>query len=444
MRRSFNGVIEGFYGRPWSAAQRAELLGLLSTWDLDTYIYGPKDDIRLRAAWREPYGTTEARELAGLTATARRHGVAIHYAIAPGLDMRYGDAADRTALRDKVDQLLGLGFAGITLLFDDIPAQLPEGDRSAFASFAHAQADVANDLHAHLSSRGGVPLLLCPTEYCDRRARPSVAQSPYLRTLGEELHPDIDVFWTGPEIVSETITRADAERVAAVLRRPPLLWDNLHANDYDQRRLCLGPYSGRPHELKNAIRGVITNPNVEYEANFVPLHTLAAWLRSDGDDAGAAERRLDTAILDWAPRFATHDGGMTPEQIRLLVDYHHLPFAHGPGARDHLAAAATVVRARRDHPATETAAARELLQRQDARIQDMFRTLTTVLRRDLVYALYPYAWDLKEESDVLAAYARHASGRFCRPDALANTYRSGVIDAFQALLPLDDDGCVTP
>jgi hypothetical protein len=34
-------------------------------------------------------------------------------------------------------------------------------------------------------------------EYCNRMAKPSVEKSVYLQTIGNGLHPDIDIFWTG-------------------------------------------------------------------------------------------------------------------------------------------------------------------------------------------------------------------------------------------------------
>lgn len=34
-------------------------------------------------------------------------------------------------------------------------------------------------------------------EYCDSRAVPSVRKSQYLKHLGAELHPNIDIMWTG-------------------------------------------------------------------------------------------------------------------------------------------------------------------------------------------------------------------------------------------------------
>ncbi len=51
------GVVEGFYGPPWSHAERLSLLGWLARQGLDTYVYAPKNDVHHRRRWREPYGT---------------------------------------------------------------------------------------------------------------------------------------------------------------------------------------------------------------------------------------------------------------------------------------------------------------------------------------------------------------------------------------------------
>ncbi len=67
--------------------------------------------------------------------------------------------------------------------------------------------------------------------------------------------------------------------VANVLKRKPVIWDNIHANDYDQRRLFLGPYDGRPIHLYTHLRGILTNPNCEFESNFIAIHTLSTWIK---------------------------------------------------------------------------------------------------------------------------------------------------------------------
>ena len=57
------GVIEGFYGQPWSLAERIELFDWMAGWGLNTYLYAPKDDLKQRAIWRELYSAQEAATL---------------------------------------------------------------------------------------------------------------------------------------------------------------------------------------------------------------------------------------------------------------------------------------------------------------------------------------------------------------------------------------------
>ena len=68
-------------------------------------------------------------------------------------------------------------------------------DAKEFPSFAHAQVTVTNDLYAHLEHPD--VFLFCPTEYCGSRATPSITESQYLKHIGSDLHPNIDIMWTG-------------------------------------------------------------------------------------------------------------------------------------------------------------------------------------------------------------------------------------------------------
>lgn len=89
--------------------------------------------------------------------------------------------------------------------------------------------------------------------------------------------------WTGPKVISKDLTIESIQEVTEVMRRPPVIWDNLHANDYDQKRVFLGPYSGRSPELIPMLRGVLSNPNCEYHANQIAIHTLAHWSKCSSD-----------------------------------------------------------------------------------------------------------------------------------------------------------------
>ena len=129
--------------------------------------------------------------------------------------------------------------------------------------------------------------LFCPTPYCGRMAERKFGGEGYLSTIGRELLPEIDVFWTGPEIISREITVAHVRELRNILRRKPLIWDNLHANDYDGRRFYCGPYAGRPPELRDEVSGLLSNPNNEFPLNYVPLRTLAEFVHCAGSGTPA-------------------------------------------------------------------------------------------------------------------------------------------------------------
>ncbi|GFN82438.1 cell division cycle-associated protein 7-like [Plakobranchus ocellatus] len=276
-----SGVVEGFYGRPWSAEQRKLLFTWMQKCGLNTYMYAPKDDYKHRAYWRELYSVEEAENLTHLITAAKEKEVTFVYAISPGLDISFSNAKDVLALKRKLEQVSTFGCDAFAVLFDDIDPELSEADRSAFQSFGLAQVSVSNEVYEHLHEPK--LFLFCPTEYCASRAIPTVSSSEYLNTIGSKLLPGIDIMWTGPRVVSKKLTIPSLEEISSVLKRPAVIWDNIHANDYDPRRIFLGPYEGRSPEIIPYINGVMTNPNTEFEANFIAIHTLGQWCQSNPD-----------------------------------------------------------------------------------------------------------------------------------------------------------------
>lgn len=89
----------------------------------------------------------------------------------------------------------------------------------------------------------------------------------------------------GSKVISRKLSLDNLAEVESVLQRPPLIWDNLHANDYDSRRLFLGPFKGREPQLRGHLSGLLLNPNCEFEANYIPLHSLGSWFRTGNDES---------------------------------------------------------------------------------------------------------------------------------------------------------------
>ncbi len=273
------GVVEGFYGPPWSHDERLWMIDLIASLGLNHYIYAPKDDPFHRERWRDPYGAEEAGRFGRLAGACAAAKVTFNFALSPGLSIVYTDRRDRQKLIDKYLSLAERGVRAFSLFLDDIPPGLrEEADKAAFGGFAHAHANLANDvLHTLARTIGAdVELLFCPTEYA------GMEPSDYLDTLGRELDRRIPVFWTGPKVVSPAITCADARAFGALIGRKPYLWDNYPVNDFAPNRLFVGPLRNRERGLEKELAGFAANPMNQARASQVALRTLSAWL---GDSA---------------------------------------------------------------------------------------------------------------------------------------------------------------
>ncbi|CAM1154384.1 MGEA5 (predicted) [Pycnogonum litorale] len=316
-----NNFFTGFYGRPWTSDQRKDLFNKMRKLGLNSYLYAPKDDCKHRMFWRDTYSVEETENMRALISSAKEYNITFYYALSPGIDITYSSTKDITALKRKLEQVSQLGCNAFALLFDDIEPEMGETDKEIFQSFAHAQVSVSNEVFQHL---GHPKFMFCPTEYCASRAVPNVLNSEYLNVVGSKLFPSIDIMWTGPKVISETITLQSIQELTQVFRRPPVIWDNIHANDYDHRRLFLGPYSGRSPDLIPLLKGVLTNPNCEYESNFIAFHTLAQWSKSSVDGKRNLSSVNDSVTADIKLETQSEDGSSVEDiPSQLHPDTYH-------------------------------------------------------------------------------------------------------------------------
>lgn len=437
-----SGVIEGFYGPPWSTHERLELFDQLSAWGLNTYMYAPKDDLKHRALWRQSYSPEQCQSLKEMIQACHARGLRYVYALSPGLDMSFSNNSEMDLLLGRLSQVESLGCCDFALLFDDIPDVMQDRDRERFGSFASAQCWVTNVAFREIQRRhSGSRFLFCPTPYCGRMQRRQLGGANYLQTVGQELDMGIDVFWTGPETISQSITPQDLECVTGWLRRKPLIWDNLHANDYDGRRWYSGPYAGRPLETRDRVSGILINPNCEYPINYVPVRTFADYVCCQGD-WNPRESYL-AALEKWWPRFDTPSGAISIEDLIQLCDCYYLPHEEGPGAERLYQAAATLANSSQDRWRENAAAFEHLakpLRRTCAEIANLYD-------RSLFAALGRRTWELREELDLLLAFVR------CRQQSptatlqsdyhLPPTYRGGLVPRLQRLSKQNSDATFT-
>jgi hyaluronoglucosaminidase len=287
------GVIEGFYGPPWSPAERLDMIAFCGREGFNTWVHAPKDDPYHRKQWRDLYPAAELQAIAELVREGERHGVELAYAIAPGLDVCYSQDAELETLVAKCEQLRGIGVRAFQLLWDDIEHELNcEEDNARYGAAERpsgaAQCEFSNRFREALPQEG--PLVVCPMGYA------GTGDSPYRRSFSPDLHPEIVVYWTGPEVVSLGITREALN--TAVLRfrgHELLLWDNYPVNDWDPTLLFLGPLVGRDPRLADGrCAGLVANAMVQATLSKLPLATVADWARDPHayDPLAAYERAL--------------------------------------------------------------------------------------------------------------------------------------------------------
>ncbi|MBX3421928.1 MAG: beta-N-acetylglucosaminidase domain-containing protein [Pirellulaceae bacterium] len=437
------GVIEGFYGPPWSRAERLGLLDQMVQGGLNTYMYAPKDDLNHRALWRQCYDEQQAATIRQLIFDCSHREIRFIYALSPGLDIRFSSSEEMYRLQLRLAQMMELGCKHFALLFDDIPDAMHEDDRQQFGSFAAAQCEITNELLRWVREQlSDAQFAFCPTPYCSRMQRRNLGGADYLQTVGRQLNSEIDVFWTGPEIISREITVDHIRHMQALLRRKPLIWDNLHANDYDGRRIYCGPYAGRPLALRGEVAGIMHNPNCEFPLNFVPWQTF-----SDYWHAGSQwdERKSYLQALEsWLPRFRSTSGTIGLEQLIQLIDCFYLPFEEGPVAQQLHTAARQL-----------TAAPSQLWPERGAQFAALAKPLrntcaeiANLYDRALFAALSRRTWELREELDLLLACMAckvNDPQAVCRSDYhLPGTYRGGLVPKLQRLLRQNADESFTP
>ncbi|KAG5855267.1 hypothetical protein ANANG_G00047290 [Anguilla anguilla] len=482
-RTFISGVVEGFYGRPWTMDQRKDLFRKEQKWGLNTYLYAPKDDYKHRMFWREMYSPEEAEQLRTLIAAAKE---------------------EVSTLKRKLGQVSGFGCRSFALLFDDIDADMCGADRKVFPSCAHAQVSLTNEIFRHL----GEPetFMICPTDYCGTFCSPSVSESSYLRTVGDNLLQGIEVLWTGPKVVSNSIP----------------------VESIEEKMIFLGPYKGRSTDLIPKLRGVLTNPNCEFEPNFVAIHTLSTWCKSHGNGArrdvvmteGDSSRdpgredeeeeqeaeelysprqALRLALAEWLEEFGepykygkgsseepmdtdkTGSGeGVAPMQtdqeagpyapgpeerplytaepltlgdLALMADLFYLPYEHGPRAvamlkeLHWLRANSAVLAQGPEGEAGEKVAewrsrAKKFVYMFKA-VDKMYTRVCNSANRNLVYDLYPYILEIKSITSVAKEFVNWlgshttSSAQFLGGDQEPFSFKGGITGEFQRMLPND-------
>lgn len=302
----YRGVVEGFYGTPWSHQARLRQLKFYGENKMNTYIYGPKDDPYHSAPnWRLPYPEKEAAQLQELVKVANENEVDFVWAIHPGQDIKWNQE-DRDLLLSKFEKMYQLGVRSFAVFFDDISGE---------GTNPQKQAELLNYIdEAFVKAKPDVtPLIMCPTEYNKSWSNP---KGNYLTTLGEKLNPSVQIMWTGDRVISD-ITRDGISWINERIKRPAYIWWNFPVSDYVRDHLLLGPVYGNDTTIVKEMSGFVTNPMEHAEASKIAIYSVAsyAWNPTKYDTWKTWKDAIRTILpgaADELECFAMHNSDLGP------------------------------------------------------------------------------------------------------------------------------------
>ena len=294
----YRGVVEGFYGTPWSHEVRISLIDFYGQNKMNTYLYGPKDDpYHSCPNWRLPYPEDEARNIGELVKACERNRVDFVWAIHPGQDIKWNEE-DYGNLLNKFNLMYDLGVRSFAIFFDDISGEGTNPTR---------QAELLNRLNSEfVKVKGDVrPLIVCPTDYSRLWANPG--PNGNLSIYGKILDPSIEVFWTGDYVCSD-LTEETMEWVNTRIKRPAFYWWNFPVTDYARHIIMQGPAYGLDKSLTgDDLCGIVSNPMEHGEASKIALYGVAdySWNIAGYNPLDNWERGLAELVPDATDAYRT-------------------------------------------------------------------------------------------------------------------------------------------
>ncbi len=285
------GVIEGFYGKPYSTRQRGILIRYLSLLDEAAFVYAPKNDPFHRPRWREDYPAGQWSELTANISEAAASGVKFIFGISP---WQFNND-ESNYLRKKAERAVVAGASGIAVLFDDIPER-------ADAKLAIRQLKLAREALDGFDCA----IYLCPSIYCLEFLE-RYEGADYLTAWRNSVPGSWKSFWTGNGVISRELDENIMRGARDLLGGETVIWDNLLADDYCLRRIYL---AGLQDRIIDGYSSFI-NPSSCFP---VALHAVYMLLQAS---------RISCS-------FPSELGNM-PQAWDILSGFHYLPWYPGTG-----------------------------------------------------------------------------------------------------------------
>ena len=264
------GLVEGFYGNPYSEANRMSFFEMFGEQKMNIYIYGPKDDAYHRGRWRENYPAEQAEKIRSYVEAAKANKVDFVWAIHPGEDIQW-NKTDSVNIVNKLKAMYELGVRTFAVFFDDVwGGEGTRGDKQA-----ELMNYITDELNAAYDDVN--PCIICPTQY-----NRGWVSGDYLTKLGTTMYPEVRIMWTGNTVV-DMINKSDMQWINQQISRKAFIWLNYPVNDYCINNLLMGPTYGNDLDIADMLSGFTSNPMEYAEASKVSLFSIADYNWNMGD-----------------------------------------------------------------------------------------------------------------------------------------------------------------
>jgi len=311
------GIIEGYYGMPYTAAVTKDIFRFMARYKLNTYMYGAKSDPYHSHYWSEPYPETITEEqertgylsqdmLKSITDVAHACKVDFIWAIHPGT--AFTGCADNSVndrIMEKFESMYTLGIRQFGLFVDD--CGLPE-DITSVKADAQRLTDLQNRIDTRWNTPGTAPekmvkpLHYVPQVYAYSWVKPETAKAffNYLSTVPEKVH----IYITGRNIWSVP-NNEDINTVSSYLGRTVSWWWNYPCNDNDMSKIftmdIYTNFKDEAHidnlarlETLKQVNTIINNPMQQGEISKITMFSVADFCWNS--DAFNNERSYQAAI----------------------------------------------------------------------------------------------------------------------------------------------------
>lgn len=298
----YRGIVEGYYGYPYSFAVKKDLMQFFKRYKMNTYLYGAKSDPYHSGFWRDPYpqtitpiqeknGWLSTSMLQDLSRLSLETKVNFIWAIHPNSGKAV-DYSSPASTRKAVEDVMGkfrlmhqLGIRQFAVFLDDAGWDFKDVDN--YRDFLiNLRSSLRTEYNVNYRNASDTVL---PLHYVPHIYAINFASKPDLKTYFDAISQtpsDIVVYTTGSGVWS-SLNNEDFVTMENLMKRPLALWWNYPCNDNKDGRLYTSDmYSnlsemGLPQPQREIPQclGIVSNPMQQGTVAKIALFGVAdyAW-----------------------------------------------------------------------------------------------------------------------------------------------------------------------